>query len=103
MRYKRKSISCRSFKNIKPKSRTWASEGWGLFGSFAREQQDVKSDIDVLVEFEDGCKTLDNFMQLAILLEELFGRRVESITPEALSPYIGPHIMREVEYVPLGT
>ncbi|MEF3168143.1 MAG: nucleotidyltransferase family protein [Deltaproteobacteria bacterium] len=74
----------------------------GLFGSFVREQQDANSDIDVLVDFDAGYKTFDNFMQLAFFLEELFGRQVELITPEALSPYIGPHIMREVEYVPLG-
>jgi predicted nucleotidyltransferase len=34
----------------------------GLFGSFVRYQQDSDSDIDVLVEFESGCKTFDNFM-----------------------------------------
>jgi predicted nucleotidyltransferase len=75
----------------------------GLFGSFVRHQQDSDSDIDVLVEFESGCKTFDNFMQVALFLEELFSRRVELVTPEALSPYIGPHILREVEYVPLGS
>ncbi len=74
----------------------------GLFGSFVRQQQSLSSDIDVLVEFEKGFKTFDNFIQLAILLEELLGRRVELVTPEALSPYIGPHIIREIEYVPLG-
>ena len=71
----------------------------GLFGSFVREQQNGDSDVDVLVEFERGRKTFDNFMQIACYLEELFGRRVELVTPEALSPYIGPHIISEVEYV----
>ncbi|MEJ5197739.1 MAG: nucleotidyltransferase family protein [Anaerolineae bacterium] len=74
----------------------------GLFGSFVREQQNSDSDVDILVEFESGRKTYDNFVQVAFLLEDMFGRRVELITPEALSPYIGPHILREVEYVPLG-
>ena len=73
----------------------------GLFGSFVRMQQDRDSDIDVLVEFEPSQKTFDNFIHLAFFLEDLFGRRVELVTPEALSPYIGPHIMREVEYVAL--
>ncbi|MCL6541646.1 MAG: nucleotidyltransferase domain-containing protein [Roseiflexus sp.] len=58
----------------------------GLFGSFVRRQQDSNSDIDVLVEFESGRKTFDNFIQVALFLEELFGRRVELVTPEALSP-----------------
>ena len=74
----------------------------GLFGSFVRQQQDADSDIDVLVEFERGYKTYDNFIQVVFYLEELFGRRVELVTTEALSPYLGPHIIDEVEYVTFG-
>ncbi len=70
-----------------------------LFGSFARGQQGADSDVDVLVEFTPGSKTFDNFIQLASFLERLFGRRVELITPESLSPYLGPHILDEIEYV----
>src|ERR1700704_4100501 len=71
----------------------------GLFGSFVREQQGRESDVDMLVEFEPGAKTFDAFMQLAFFLEALFERRVELLTPESLSPYIGPHILREMTYV----
>src|SRR5215510_14448461 len=71
----------------------------GLFGSFVRERQGRESDVVMLVEFEPGCKTFDAFMQLAFFLEALFGRRVEWVTPESLSPYIGPHILREMTYV----
>ncbi len=74
-----------------------------LFGSFVRGQQGVNSDVDVLVEFTPGGKTFDNFSQLASFLEGLFGRRVELITPESLSPYLGPHILNEIEYVTFDT
>ena len=74
----------------------------GLFGSFVRGEQRVDSDVDVLVEFEEGQRTFDHFMQLSFLLEDLLGRRVELATPEALSPHIGPHILKEVEYVSLA-
>jgi predicted nucleotidyltransferase len=70
----------------------------GLFGSFARGEQNERSDVDILVEFEAEQKTFDNFMALAFYLEDLFGRKVDLLTPESLSPYIGPHILREVEY-----
>lgn len=73
----------------------------GLFGSFLRDQQTADSDIDFLVEFEPGQKNFDNFMELTFLLEALLQRRVELVTTEALSPYIGPHILEEVEYAPL--
>jgi len=74
----------------------------GLFGSFVRDQQQPDSDVDVLVEFEDGQKSFEHFIQLAFLLEDVLGRRVEVVTLESLSPYIGPHILAEVEYVALA-
>jgi predicted nucleotidyltransferase len=74
----------------------------GLFGSFVRGQQKAESDVDLLVEFEPDQKTFDHFMQLALLLEDVLQRRVELVTPEALSPYIGPYILKEVEDVSLA-
>ena len=74
----------------------------GVFGSFARGQQTDHSDVDILVEFEPGRKSFDNFMQLAFFLEEKIGRKVELVTPESLSPYIGPHILGEVEYASIS-
>lgn len=71
----------------------------GLFGSFVREAARPESDVDVWVEFEPGWKTFDNFMELAFLLEELFQRPVELVTPESVSPYIRPYIESELEYV----
>jgi hypothetical protein len=73
----------------------------GLFGSFARDQARADSDVDILVQFETGHKTFDHFMQLAFLLEDLLQRPVELVTDESLSPYLRPHILEEVEYVPL--
>jgi predicted nucleotidyltransferase len=79
--------------------KTFGVRRMGLFGSFVRDQQGKDSDIDILVEFEPGLKTFDNFIHLAFFLEDILKRRVELVTPDALSPYIGPHIMKEVEYV----
>jgi predicted nucleotidyltransferase len=74
----------------------------GVFGSFARGDQNDESDIDFIVEFETDAKSFDNLMQLGFFLEETLGRKVELITPESLSPHIGPHILREVEYASIG-
>jgi predicted nucleotidyltransferase len=75
----------------------------GLFGSFVRDEQNLESDIDLLVEFEQGKKTFDNFMHLSFFLEEVLKHPVEIVTTDALSPYIGPHILKEVEYVTLSS
>ena len=72
----------------------------GFFGSFAKDANiNANSDVDFLVEFEPGKKTYDNFMDLSFYLEDLLGRKIELITPQSLSKYIGPHILREVENV----
>ena len=66
-----------------------------------RGEQHPGSDVDILVQFEPGQKSFDNFIGLAELLEELLHRRVELVTREGLSPYIGPRILADVEDVPL--
>lgn len=72
----------------------------GIFGSFVRDAAiHEQSDVDVLVVFEPEQKTFDNFMHLSFFLEDLFGRAVDLLTIESLSPYIGPRILEEVEYV----
>ncbi len=74
----------------------------GIFGSFVKDTAiHNDSDIDFLVDFEPGKKTYDNFMELSFYLEELLGRKVELVTPQSLSPYIGPHILKQVEHVSL--
>lgn len=93
------------FKRILDVQKRLASYGVktiGLFGSFVRGDQTPLSDIDILVEFAPEKHTFDNFMEVSFLLEEILGRKVELITPEALSPHIGPHILREVERVPIA-
>ena len=70
-----------------------------LFGSVVRNEARPGSDVDVLVEFDPARKTFDNFLALSELLERLLDHPVELITMEALSPYIGPHILAEAEDV----
>ncbi len=54
-----------------------------LFGSFARNQATMESDVDLLVEFERplGLK----FMDLHEELEHLLGREVDLLTPIGLA------------------
>ena len=75
----------------------------GLSGSFARGEQKVDSDVDVLVEFDPGQKKFDNFMGLSFFLEDLFKRPVELVTAESLAPRIRPRILTTVEYARLSS
>ena len=74
----------------------------GLFGSFVSGTNITReSDVDFLVDFEAGKKDFDNFMGLSFFLEELIGRKIELVTPQSLSKYIGAHILKQVEHVSL--
>jgi predicted nucleotidyltransferase len=68
----------------------------GLFGSFARNESNNESDIDLLVDFE--VKSLDNFIDLAFELEKIFDRKVDLLTEKGISPYILPYIQNEVRW-----
>ena len=71
----------------------------GIFGSFCKETNPEESDVDLLVDFEPNRKSFNNFMDLNFFLEDLFGRKVEMVTPQSLSKFIGPHILNEVQHV----
>lgn len=72
----------------------------GLFGSYLRNEQSDHSDIDILVDFEPDKENYDNLMNVYDYLENMFeNEKVEIVTKNGLSPYIGPKILSEVFYV----
>lgn len=73
-----------------------------VFGSFVRNEATAESDVDFYVELLPEKKTLKNFLGLGDFLEELTQRKVEIVTPQSLSKYIGPYILKELQYVPLA-
>lgn len=78
---------------------TYGIKKIGIFGSFARGEQNRKSDIDVLVEFEEGHATLHNFIGLSDYLEELFKRKVDLLIESSLSDLIRPYIEKDVIWI----
>ncbi len=74
----------------------------GLFGSYVRNESSIKSDIDFFVEFYPKKKNYKNFIHLAYFLEDLFKTKVDLLTSNSISPYLRPHIIKEVEYVSIS-
>ena len=70
----------------------------GLFGSVLKGNNTNESDIDFIVEFEEGKKNYDNFIELAFFLENLLQRKVDLLTIEALNPYMKPKILKEAYF-----
>ena len=70
-----------------------------VFGSILKGTATPDSDVDLLVEFLPGQKTFDRFLDLSDLLEQELERRVELVTPEALTLSIGRRILAEARDV----
>ncbi len=72
----------------------------GLFGSYVRDEQTSESDIDFLVDFPKERKTLRNYIDFCDMLAIIFkNNKIDVVSKKGLSPYIGPHILKEVNYV----
>ena len=69
----------------------------GFFGSYVRGEQKKKSDVDVLVEFEESANiSLLDFIGFENYLSEILGVKVDLVEKHALKPRIGKHVLEEV-------
>ncbi len=69
----------------------------GLFGSFSTNSQTQESDIDLIVELERpiGWK----FFSLELYLQNVFNRKIDLVTKNALKEQIKEEILNQVNYV----
>jgi predicted nucleotidyltransferase len=89
-----------TLKSNKNRLKKFGIRNVGLFGSYGRNEQSDKSDIDLLVDFEPEKENFDNLMAVYDIFEKIFkNEKVEVVTMNGLSPYIGPSILKEVQYV----
>ncbi|MDR0723934.1 MAG: nucleotidyltransferase family protein [Endomicrobium sp.] len=70
----------------------------GIFGSYSKGQQNIKSDLDILVEFSKPIGLLD-YVSLEEKLSVYTGKKVDLVMKSALKPKIGKRILKEVIYV----
>lgn len=70
----------------------------GIFGSFVRRKQKKRSDIDILVEFEEVPDLL-TFINLERYLSKLLKKRVDLVEKSSIRPRLKNIILNEVFYV----
>jgi predicted nucleotidyltransferase len=70
----------------------------GIFGSCATGKMKKKSDVDLLVDFDEMIDLFD-YVHLTDELQQMLKTKVDLSTPDAIKPYIKPKIMREVEWI----
>lgn len=77
----------------KPVNKVW------LFGSYARGEADEKSDVDVLVDFEKDAKVGLEYLVWHEEIEQLINKKVDVVSRNGLSKFIGPFIEKEKELI----
>lgn len=70
-----------------------------LFGSYARNDADNKSDIDILVDLDYSQRIGLHFIQMKIDLEKILNKEVDLVSSNGLSKYIKPIIDNEKELI----
>lgn len=65
-----------------------------IFGSTARGEDRPGSDLDLLVDFEEGRSLLD-LVELRLVLEDLLGRGADVITYASLHPRLRERVLEE--------
>ena len=68
----------------------------GLFGSFAKDNQNKKSDVDIIVEFDKP--TLEKYLYVSRLLEKKLKRKIDLIIESDLKPEL-VYVKKEAQYV----
>jgi len=67
-----------------------------LFGSVARGEDTLYSDIDLLYTFKPEFDTFDNYLALAEYLESILERKVDLVSFEYLKPRIRSNIQKDL-------
>jgi len=70
----------------------------GLFGSFARDEQNENSDIDLAIELEKDKKNLKNFFAFKRELEKRFNKKVDIGIENTLKPIVKEYVKKEIIY-----
>lgn len=68
----------------------------GVFGSYVRGRARPRSDLDLLVDFDDRPLGLLKFVELEQHLSDLLKVKVDLVERNALKPVIGQRILEEV-------
>ncbi len=70
----------------------------GIFGSYVRGEQKKRSDIDILVEFEEPVSLLD-LVGAENYISDLIRKKVDLVPKKDVRPELKERILNEVVYI----
>jgi len=72
-------------------------ESASIFGSYARGEQRLDSDVDIVVKFKDGkVKTLFDLVKLRLEMEDVLNMKVDVNTYDSISPLVKKRVEKEM-------
>jgi len=81
-------------------SRTYKVSEIGIFGSFVRGEQKKRSDLDILVEFdEENIPSLLKLIEMERYLQRLLRKKVDLVMKSSIRPELKDIILKEVVYI----
>jgi len=69
-----------------------------VFGSYIRDEETQKSDLDLIVEFPEDMSLL-KFVRIERELSEKIGIKVDLLTEEYISPYIIDNVRQQMKVI----
>lgn len=77
----------KEYLSTQPVLRAW------LFGSYARGEETERSDVDILIQYDDNAKIgLLRHADLIISLEKILNRSVDLVTEGSLLSWVRPYV-----------
>ena len=70
----------------------------GVFGSFARGEENDHSDVDIVVKFK-GPATFDNYLKLDNAIRSTLGKDVDLLTENSINRFLRPHIEQDLKII----
>lgn len=72
----------------------------GIFGSFVRGEQKRRSDVDIIVEFDQrNTPGLLKLIEMELFLEKLLRKKVDVVIKSGIRPELKKNILKEVVYI----
>jgi len=93
-------FSLKEILQILKDNKSTLSEKYGVtdiavFGSYVRNEQKSKSDIDIFVDLKAKFRTFDNFMDLKFYLEEITSKKIDLVIKNLIRKELKTSILKE--------
>jgi len=103
MKTKTKVISLEEIKNILEEHKEEIKQKYkikeiGIFGSFTKGEQNKKSDIDILVKFEEVPDLL-KFIEIERYILKILGKKVDLVRKETIRKELKKRILSEAIFL----